>query len=321
MKTLLLFCLSFLVLSLQSYAKIYVSNEKDNTISILDGKSYKLLKTVKVGQRPRGVILSKDQTQLYICASDDDRIEVLDLKTLKIVDILPSGPDPELMKISHDGKFIYVSNEDDNLITVVDIEKRKIKAEIQVGVEPEGIAISPDNKILVNTSETTNMAHFIDLENLDKKPYGNVLVESRPRYAEFSNDGKFVWVSSEIGGVVSVIDVKTLKIVKKISFAIPGVEKELIQPVGIAYSKKGLVFVALGPSNRLAVIDDKTFKVIKYILVGQRVWQLAFNKDETILVSTNGVSNNISVIDVKKLKAIKSITVGRYPWGVAYSDE
>jgi hypothetical protein len=51
-----------------------------------------------------------------------------------------------------------------------------------------------------------------------------------------------VWVSSEIGGIVSIIDVKTLKIVKKIGFAINGVEKELIQPVGIAYSKKGLVF-------------------------------------------------------------------------------
>jgi YVTN family beta-propeller protein len=72
-----------------------------------------------------------------------------------------------------------------------------------------------------------------------------------------------------------------LKIVKKIGFAINGVEKELIQPVGIAYSKKGLVFVALGSSNRLAVIDAKTLKVIKYILVGQRVWQLAFNNDES----------------------------------------
>jgi YVTN family beta-propeller protein len=82
-----------------------------------------------------------------------------------------------------------------------------------------------------------------------------------------------------------------------------------------------LVFVALGPSNRLAVIDAKTLKVIKYILVGQRVWQLAFNKDESILASTNGVSNDISIIDVEKLKAIKSIAVGRYPWGIAYADD
>ena len=41
-----------------------------------------------------------------------------------------------------------------------------------------------------------------------------------------------------------------------------------------------IYFVALGPANRIAVIDQKTKKLIKYLLVGQRVWQLAFTPDE-----------------------------------------
>ena len=61
-------------------------------------------------------------------------------------------------------------------------------------------------------------------------------------------------------------------------------------------------------------------KVIKYLLVGQRVWQLAFSPDEAKLFTTNGVSNDVSVIDVKNMKVIKSIAVGRYPWGVAVKD-
>jgi YVTN family beta-propeller protein len=75
-------------------------------------------------------------------------------------------------------------------------------------------------------------------------------------------------------------------------------------------------FVALGPANRVAVVNAQTFEVEKYLLVGQRVWQLAFTPDEKYLISTNGNSNDISIIDVAKLEVIKSITVGRLPWGV-----
>jgi YVTN family beta-propeller protein len=51
--------------------------------------------------------------------------------------------------------------------------------------------------------------------------------------------------------------------------------------------------------------------------VGRRVWHLAFNGDESKLLTTNGVSGDVSVIDVDKLKVTKSIKVGRYPWGLA----
>ena len=78
-------------------------------------------------------------------------------------------------------------------------------------------------------------------------------------------------------------------------------------------------FVALGPANRVAVINAETFEVEDYLLVGQRVWQLAFTPDEALLISTNGVSNDISMIDVASLKVLKSIQVGQLPWGVAVS--
>jgi YVTN family beta-propeller protein len=57
--------------------------------------------------------------------------------------------------------------------------------------------------------------------------------------------------------------------------------------------------------------------VLKYILVGQRVWHLALTPDESTLFTTNGVSNDVTAIDIKSLKAVKSIKVGRYPWGIA----
>ena len=84
------------------------------------------------------------------------------------------------------------------------------------------------------------------------------------------------------------------------------------------HTKDGkFTFVALGPANRVAVIDQKTKEIIKYLLVGQRVWQMHLTPDEKTLISTNGVSNDVSFIDVEKLKVTKSVKVGRFPWGVA----
>jgi PQQ-dependent catabolism-associated beta-propeller protein len=299
---------------------VYVSNEKGNSITIIDTDKLEAIKTVKVGRRPRGIELTNDGSELFICAGDDDTIQVLDTKTLQITGSLPSGPDPELMTLSPDGKTVYVSNENDNLVTMIDAKRKERIGDVPVGVEPEGMALSPDGKILVNTSETTNMAHLIDTQT--KKIVANILVDARPRFAEFKKDGSELWVSAEVGGTISVIDPVQHVVTQKINFDIPGLTKEAIQPIGISITRDGKrAFVALGPANRVAVIDAQSKKVEKYLLVGQRVWHLAFTPDEKYLLTANGVSNDVSVIDVASLKVVKSIPVGSFPWGVAVAPQ
>src|ERR1700733_6698516 len=240
----------------------YVTNEKGNSISVIDTDTLAVTKTLAVGQRPRGIALSPDGKELYICASDDDTIQVIDTKTLQISGDLPSGPDPELLIVSPDGKLVYTSNENDNLVTAIDVATHKQVFDIPVGVEPEGMAVSPDGKILVNTSETTNMAHMISLET--RQIVANVLLDPRPRFAQFTPDGSELWVSSEVGGTLGVIDPVSHTLKQKIGFEIPGLAKEAIQPVGINFTADGkTAFVALGPANRVAVIDQATKKVTK----------------------------------------------------------
>ena len=299
-------------------SKAYITNEKDNTLSVIDINKRKVLKTVDIGQRPRGITMTKDGKLVLICASDDDRVEVRDAETLKLKYHLPSGPDPELFVLSPDDSILYIANEDDAMVTVVDMNEKMIIDDIPVGVEPEGMGLVGDGSVLVNTSETTNMAHFIDTETLEIVE--NVLVDARPRVAMFTPDDKEVWVSSEIGGTVKVINPKSKEVTHTIGFEIPGVNEESIQPVGVRHTKDGkFTFVALGPANRIAVIDQMSKEVIKYLLVGQRVWQLAFSNDQKTLLSTNGVSNDVSFINVDKLKVEKSVKVGRFPWGVVVS--
>jgi PQQ-dependent catabolism-associated beta-propeller protein len=296
----------------------YVSNEKGNTVSVIDLDKLAVVKTIKVGQRPRGIELTKDGKFILVAVGDDDTIQMIDAGTHQVVGTLPSGPDPELFTQDPSGKLLYIANENDNTVTIIDIEKRARLGEVQVGVEPEGMGISPDGKILVTTSETTNMAHFIDTQT--RRIVANVLVDARPRFAEFKRDGSELWVSSEIGGTVSVIDPVKHEVTTKIGFDIPGLRKEAIQAVGVSITKNGRTgFVALGPANRVAVINGETHVVQKYLLVGQRVWHMAFTPDESYLLTTNGVSNDVSIIDVANLKVVKTVQVGELPWGIAIS--
>ena len=160
------------------------------------------------------------------------------------------------------------------------------------------------------------MAHFIDTRTW--QVVANVLVDTRPRIAIYTRDERLLWVSSEVGGTVSVIDPRSHQIVHVINFHIPGVDKEYIGPVGIRFTPDGsLAFVALGRANRVAVVNARTYEVEKYILVGQRPWQLSFSPDRKKLYVANGLTNDVTIIDVSSQTALKSVPVGRLPWGVA----
>lgn len=161
------------------------------------------------------------------------------------------------------------------------------------------------------------MAHWIDTET--QELFANTLVDSRPRHAEFVKDGTELWVSSEIGGTITIFDVATQTEKAKIDFEVANIHPDRVQPVGFEFTTGDThAFVALGPSNHLAVVNADTYEVEEYILVGRRVWHMDFNADRSQLFTTNGVSGDVTVVDVASRKAIKSIKVGRFPWGAAF---
>ncbi|MEM9788220.1 MAG: YVTN family beta-propeller repeat protein [Pseudomonadota bacterium] len=297
--------------------EIWVTNEKDDTVSIISTETLEVIRTYPTGERPRGITFSKDYSVVYICASDSNSVQVMDPNTGEILHDLPSGEDPEQFVLHPNDRHLYIANEDDAITTVVDTETRRVIAQIDVGVEPEGMAVSPDGKIAITTSETTNMAHWIDTET--QELFANTLVDSRPRHAEFVAGGSQMWVSSEIGGTITVFDVADQSEIAKIDFEVQGVHPDRVQPVGFEFTAdEETAFVALGPSNHVAVVNAETFEVEDYILVGRRVWHMDFNGDKTQLFTTNGVSGDVTVIDVASRTALKTIKVGRFPWGAAY---
>ncbi|HJU49553.1 MAG TPA: beta-propeller fold lactonase family protein, partial [Pseudogulbenkiania sp.] len=107
-------------------ANVYVSNEKDHTLSVIDSNTLAVVKTIPVGKRPRGITLSKDGKSLFICASDDNTVQVMDLASGKITHNLPSGEDPEQFALAPDGKSLYIANENSNVVTIIDVASRRV---------------------------------------------------------------------------------------------------------------------------------------------------------------------------------------------------
>ena len=51
---------------------VYVSNEKDNTVSVVDSATMEVVKTINVGQRPRGITISHDGKLIYLCPASGE---------------------------------------------------------------------------------------------------------------------------------------------------------------------------------------------------------------------------------------------------------
>src|SRR5580692_13031014 len=175
---------------------LYVSNEKSGDVTVIDGSDFKVLDTIPVGKRPRGIQVSPDGKTIYVALSgtpialppqldaqgnpifkrgkddDDDEtvqadksadgIGVIDVAQKKLTGRLSVGSDPEEFSLSKSGAELYVSNEDVKTASVIDLASGKVTHIIPVGQEPEGVATAPDGKSFYVTCEAGGEIDVID---------------------------------------------------------------------------------------------------------------------------------------------------------------
>jgi len=293
--------------------RLFVTNEKSNSVSVIDSRTGKLETTLEIGDRPRGIGLSPDQKTLYVALSEENAIGMVDVASLKFLGKLAAGEDPETFDVHPNGN-LYLSNEDDAKATVINPSTGKIIHEIRVGLEPEGVAVSPNGDIVLVTSESTNMVHVIDTK--DHKVIANILVAARPRGLAFNSDGSLAYVSSEIGNEIAIIDTKTHTIIKKTVVDLPK-----SKPMAITLSPDDkTLYMTTGRAAKVVIMDAETLEIKSTADVGKRVWGAVLSRDGTRLYTANGVSHTVSVVDTAASKSIMEIEVGKFPWGLALDD-
>jgi YVTN family beta-propeller protein len=309
--------------------RVLVTNERSGTLTVIDGVSRKVLGTVPLGKRPRGLKLSPDGKLLYVALSGSpiagpgvdasklppadkgaDGIGVVDVATLKLVNILRGVSDPEQLAVSADGKRLYIASEDTGSAIVLDAATGKTLASLSVGGEPEGVTLSPNGKFVYVSSEEDHKITVIDTTT--NKQVGTFNVGQRPRFTEFSDDGSMAFVSAENDGTITVADARAHKVLRTIKLA-----GELTRPVGMAISHDGKqLYTVTGRAKNLLSVDIATGKVLGTVEVGARPWGVAISPDGATLFTANGSSNDVTVVDAATLKVVSRIPAGDSPWGL-----
>ncbi len=201
----------------QSAYRLYVSNEYNADVSVIDPETDTVIATLPISGRPgevrpRGLAVSPDGHTAYVSVSDfnprlettEDKILAIDVETNAVVREFRAGGNPERLAVSPDGAAIWASLEAVAQAAGYDLDSGAEFARFPVGIEAEGIAVSPDGHWVYVTAEATHSVTVIDAETLSVVKH--LLVGNRPRVVTFAPDGSRAYVSAEIGGTVSVIE-------------------------------------------------------------------------------------------------------------------
>ncbi len=309
---------------------VYATNEDSNNVTIIDGATNKVVATVPVGKRPRGLKLNPDGSKLYVAVSgtqkcpptmkdeDCEKLEVdagadgiaeVDTATKAVLRVLPSGLDPEQFDVDWKAGIVYVANEDANQTSILSLEKGEIIATVPTGLQPEGVRLSPDAKVVYVTGEVDSDITVIDTAT--NKLKGKIKVGLRPRDIAFTSDSRKAFVSNEIGASIAVIDVASSKVLN--TFTLP----EGSLPMGLVLSRDNqTLYIATGRAHNVLAMNVADGVIKASVDAGRRPWGLTMSPDGSKLYTANGPSNDVSVIDVATFKVVTKITAGSSPWGV-----
>src|SRR2546427_2078332 len=71
--------------------RVFVTNEKSDNVTVIDAATRKVIQTIPVGKRPRGVAVSPDGRRVYVTNSNSDTLSVIDARSLAVLSTVPAG--------------------------------------------------------------------------------------------------------------------------------------------------------------------------------------------------------------------------------------
>ncbi|WP_161798252.1 bifunctional YncE family protein/alkaline phosphatase family protein [Aneurinibacillus tyrosinisolvens] len=182
---------------------LYVANNLNDSMSIIDTQTNKVTKTVAVGHNPYAVTVSKDGAYAYVSNWGGNTISVVDTATGEVAKSIQVGTHPSAMKLS--GQELYVTNSDSDSISIINTKTNQVKQTIslapykgaQEGSSPNALAVSPDGKSLYVANAGNNDVVVIDTKK--GKIEGMIPTGWYPTGLEISKDGKQLYVANAKG--------------------------------------------------------------------------------------------------------------------------
>jgi YVTN family beta-propeller protein len=118
---------------------IYVTNEKDNTVSVINGQTNTVVATIPVGNGQGGIGVNPTTNMIYVL--DNNTVSVINGQTNTVVATIPVGNDPYEVGVNSMTNMIYVSNNGDNTVSVINGQTNTVVATIPVGNKPWAVEV------------------------------------------------------------------------------------------------------------------------------------------------------------------------------------
>jgi YVTN family beta-propeller protein len=146
--------------------KAYISNGKDNSVTVVDLKTFDLIDVIKIeGVKPDCILYDKFSNKVFVYNGKSNDCTVLDALTHKILKTIPLGGKPEFSVTNTKGT-IYVNIETTNEIKVIDATKLEVIKTFAIapGDEPTGLTMDLKTNRLFSVC-SNKMMLVVDAKN------------------------------------------------------------------------------------------------------------------------------------------------------------
>jgi DNA-binding beta-propeller fold protein YncE len=319
----------------------YVSSQNGG-ITVYSLSDYSIIRQIEVGEGARGLGLSDDGKTLAVAVKETSDIAIIDTSTGTVRTRVPVGKNPEFVRVWGDRAFVAYepSAKGGPPPKPGTPEFEAMKAKQAQEQEKDGDDDEPPAQIAV-----------IDMVKGLKLREFTAGMETEG--IEFNGDGTQVVVTNEADENVSVHNIESGELVKKIDTKSHGIRPRGIKrspddkefavtleygnkllildeqynivreaatgdvPYGVTYNKVGdEILVALSKGEKIQVFDSKSLQLKREYPVGKRCWHFSFTPDEKNLIVACGRSSEILILDAKTGAKVKSLPDDKLPWGV-----
>jgi YVTN family beta-propeller protein len=295
--------------------RLYVTNSLGNNITVIDLKTFKVVRDIKVGEQVHGLCAPADGRRLFTTIEAEDNLKVIDTATGTVVDAIPLTGRPNQCASTPDGRFVGVPIRDRDSVDIVDTTLRRVVKTLPVKM-PHNCYNAGNNEDMFVSSMGNREINRIDLKKMDyvqKIPVGGI-----PRPYAVSRDEKVLYAAlTDLHGFV-IASIPDRKVIGRVELPAAPPLRCALEPHtpthGLELSPDGKeLWVTSLADAGVYVYEVETKKLSKEIPTGKCPNWVAFSPDGKYCVVSNSESDDCSIIDSQTRQEVARIRVGRGP--------
>jgi YVTN family beta-propeller protein len=262
--------------------RAYITNVRDNSVTVVSTATNAVEETIQVGREPRGIAISPDAASAYVTNSRDNTVSVIDLTTNTVIgEPIPVGRSPQGVAFSPHGTKAYVVNGLGSSVSVINTATRAVEVVLPVGREPQAVALTPDGTRAYVSNFADNSVTVLNLGTNSAETTIALGNKKGPNGIAVSPDGRSVYVVNFNDDSVSVIDTAMNQVIDTVEVS--------FLPAKVAFSPDGTrAFVSNSLDYTVSIIDTATRNVINAVFVGVDPYNDVLNEPDGVAVTPNG---------------------------------